>query len=47
MAIVVVYVYWPGSKSKFDHAARMPLEDDNPIDDVSGAAPVNGNNNHG
>lgn len=23
---VVVYVFWPGNKSKFDHAARLPLE---------------------
>lgn len=23
---VVVYVFWPGNKRKFDHAARLPLE---------------------
>jgi cytochrome c oxidase cbb3-type subunit 4 len=28
MAIVLVYAFWPGSKKKFDRAARMPLDDD-------------------
>ncbi len=25
---VVVYVFWPGNKKKFDDAAKLPLEDD-------------------
>ena len=47
MAIVVVYVFWPGSKKKFDHAARMPLEDDKPVHNDIGATPVNGKKSHG
>ncbi len=27
-AIVLVYALWPRNKKKFDHAARMPLEED-------------------
>jgi cytochrome c oxidase cbb3-type subunit 4 len=42
MAIVLIYVFWPGSKKKFDHAARMPLEDD----DSDTPAPQ-GAKNHG
>jgi cytochrome c oxidase cbb3-type subunit IV len=25
---VIVYVFWPGNKRKFDEAARLPLEDE-------------------
>ena len=25
---VVVYVFWPGNKKKFDDAAKLPLEDE-------------------
>lgn len=25
---VVVYVFWPGKKKKFDDAAKLPLEDE-------------------
>ena len=25
---VVVYVFWPGNKKKFDEAAQLPLEED-------------------
>lgn len=25
---VVVYALWPRNKKKFDHAARLPLEED-------------------
>jgi cytochrome c oxidase cbb3-type subunit IV len=28
---VVVYAMWPRNKSKFDRAARMPLNDDGPL----------------
>ncbi len=24
---VILYVFWPGSKKKFDEAAKLPLED--------------------
>ena len=24
----IVYAFWPRNKSKFDHAAQIPLEDD-------------------
>ncbi|MEH6631852.1 MAG: cbb3-type cytochrome c oxidase subunit 3 [Halopseudomonas aestusnigri] len=24
----IVYAFWPKNKSKFDHAAQIPLEDD-------------------
>jgi cytochrome c oxidase cbb3-type subunit 4 len=24
---VLVYVFWPGNKKKFDEAAKLPLED--------------------
>lgn len=27
-AIVLAYALWPRNKKKFDHAARMPLEED-------------------
>jgi cytochrome c oxidase cbb3-type subunit 4 len=27
-AAVVVYVFWPANKSKFDDAAKLPLEDE-------------------
>jgi cytochrome c oxidase cbb3-type subunit IV len=30
MAAVLAYTFWPGTKAKFDRAARMPLEDDTP-----------------
>lgn len=26
---VVIYVFWPGNKKKFDAAAKLPLEDEN------------------
>ena len=35
---VIVYVFWPGNKKKFDEAAKLPLEDetnDRPEDDRS------------
>jgi cytochrome c oxidase cbb3-type subunit 4 len=25
---VVIYVFWPGNKKKFDDAAQVPLEDE-------------------
>ena len=25
---VIVYVFWPGNKKKFDEAANLPLEDE-------------------
>jgi cytochrome c oxidase cbb3-type subunit 4 len=25
---VVIYVFWPGNKKKFDEAAKLPLEDE-------------------
>lgn len=25
---VIVYVFWPGNKKKFDEAARAPLDDE-------------------
>lgn len=25
---VIVYVFWPGNRKKFDDAARLPLDDD-------------------
>jgi len=25
---VIVYVFWPGNKRKFDEAAKLPLEDE-------------------
>ncbi len=27
---VVVYVFWPGNRDKFDKAARLPFENDEP-----------------
>ena len=27
-AAVVVYVFWPGNKKKFDDAAKLPLDDE-------------------
>ncbi len=27
-AVVVAYALWPGNKSKFDQAARLPLKED-------------------
>ncbi|MHA1599929.1 MAG: cbb3-type cytochrome c oxidase subunit 3 [Alphaproteobacteria bacterium] len=27
-AVVVAYALWPSNKSKFDRAARLPLEED-------------------
>ena len=27
---VLVYAFWPGNKKRFDEAARLPLEDDDP-----------------
>lgn len=35
---VIVYVFWPGNKKKFEDAARLPLQDaenDKPEDDRS------------
>lgn len=35
---VIIYVFWPGNKKKFDEAAKLPLEDetnDRPEDDRS------------
>ena len=29
---IVVYVFWPGNKKKFDEAAQLPLEDDDEPD---------------
>jgi len=26
---IVVYVFWPGNKKKFDEAAQLPLDDNN------------------
>ena len=28
--VVLAYAFWPGNKSKFDHAARIPLDADRP-----------------
>jgi cytochrome c oxidase cbb3-type subunit IV len=25
---VIIYVFWPGNKKKFDEAAKLPLEDE-------------------
>jgi cytochrome c oxidase cbb3-type subunit 4 len=25
---VIVYVFWPGNRKKFDDASRLPLDDD-------------------
>jgi len=25
---VIVYVFWPGNKKKFDEASKLPLEDE-------------------
>jgi cytochrome c oxidase cbb3-type subunit 4 len=25
---VLIYVFWPGNKQKFDEAAKLPLEDE-------------------
>jgi cytochrome c oxidase cbb3-type subunit IV len=27
-AAVLLYVFWPGNKKKFDEAAKLPLEDE-------------------
>jgi len=27
-AAVIIYVFWPGNKKKFDDAAKLPLEDE-------------------
>jgi cytochrome c oxidase cbb3-type subunit 4 len=27
-AAVLVYVFWPGNKKKFDEAAQLPLDDE-------------------
>jgi cytochrome c oxidase cbb3-type subunit 4 len=27
-AAVIVYVFWPGNKKKFDDAAKLPLDDE-------------------
>jgi cytochrome c oxidase cbb3-type subunit 4 len=27
-AAVLLYVFWPGNKKKFDDAAKLPLEDE-------------------
>ena len=32
---VLIYTFWPGNRKRFDHASRIPLDDD-PSDD-SGA----------
>ena len=26
--VALVYAYWPKNKSRFEHAARLPLKDD-------------------
>lgn len=26
---IIVYVFWPGNKKKFDEAAQLPLDDNN------------------
>jgi cytochrome c oxidase cbb3-type subunit IV len=26
---VIVYVFWPGNRKKFDEAAQLPLDDEN------------------
>ncbi|MFA5898534.1 MAG: cbb3-type cytochrome c oxidase subunit 3 [Hyphomicrobium sp.] len=26
---IIVYVFWPGNKKKFDEAAQVPLDDNN------------------
>ena len=31
---VLVYALWPKNKAKFDHAARLPLEDDTSDDNT-------------
>ena len=28
-AAIILYVFWPGNKKKFDEAAQVPLEDKN------------------
>jgi cytochrome c oxidase cbb3-type subunit 4 len=35
---VVVYAFWPGNKSKFDRAARVPLERDQAMEGKGGPA---------
>jgi len=31
---VIIYVFWPGNKKKFEEASKLPLEDeDKPEDD--------------
>ncbi len=27
---IVIYVFWPGNKKKFDEASRLPFENDKP-----------------
>ncbi|MDA7948747.1 MAG: cbb3-type cytochrome c oxidase subunit 3 [Hyphomicrobiaceae bacterium] len=27
---IVIYVFWPGNKKKFDEASRLPFENDEP-----------------
>jgi cytochrome c oxidase cbb3-type subunit 4 len=35
--LVLVYVFWPGNKKRFEHAARMPLDkDDAPENETHG-----------
>ncbi len=29
-AVIVIYVFWPGNKKKFDEASRLPFESDEP-----------------
>jgi cytochrome c oxidase cbb3-type subunit 4 len=27
-AAVLIYTFWPGNRKRFDHASRIPLDDD-------------------
>ncbi len=27
-AVVLIYVFWPGNKKKFDEASKLPLDDE-------------------
>lgn len=32
-ASTVVYAFWPGNRDKFDHAAHLPLDNDDLLDE--------------
>lgn len=31
--IAIVYAFWPGNSKKFEHAANLPLEDDDQLNE--------------